>query len=114
MSEKTIDLTNALSVLLVGLSDAEAETCGRAIRPIAIHRVATGAEACHEALRRRPLAVVMRADLEEAARGDVYEACQACGAEPLVLASASFADPKAVSTALLEALRKADKRRMAH
>jgi hypothetical protein len=110
MSEKTVDLTNTLNVVLLGLDETEAGICTRAIRPIGIIRAATAAEACHEALRRRPLAVVMRADLPASDQANVFEACQACGAEPLVLDN--FADPKGVSSALLEALRKADKRRI--
>ena len=95
----------------VGLDESEATVCARAIRPIPVFRVAGAAEACEEALRRRPLVIVMRSDIASDDEAALHDTALLCGAE--AVAMERFDDAPAVGTTLLDALRKADRRRIA-
>jgi hypothetical protein len=110
MNKKTLDFTNALSIVVAGLDDADAAACKRAVHPIEVVRTTTTPETCDEILRRRPLVVVMSRKLPAADQATVGETSLACGSE--IITPRSFDDEQLLRATMVEAIRVADRRRI--
>jgi hypothetical protein len=110
MNKKTLDFTNALTVVVVGLDDTDAAACKRAVDPLEVVRTTTTTQACDEILRRRPLVVVMSRKLPAADQATVGETSLACGSE--IITPRSFDDAQVLRATMLEAIRVADRRRI--
>jgi hypothetical protein len=107
---KTVDFTNVLTIVVVGLAEADVDACRRAVHPLEVVRTSTAAQACEEIVRRRPLVVVMSRTLPAPDQTSLGETCLACGSEVITLRS--FDDAQVLRTTMLEAIRIADKRRI--
>jgi hypothetical protein len=109
MNNKTVDMTPFGCVLLVGLSDGQATACTRAVMPLPTVRTAL-MRAHDEIVQRQPLVIVARHDFPSADLAMLGEIVTVCAAELVTIGTESPGD---LSRILLDALRAAEKRRIA-
>ncbi len=96
--------------MLVGLDEASAGICKRAIRPLEGIVAPDVRDACERMSEVLPLIVVLPDDAPRGELGELTELAGACGAE--IISVARPPDATALGRQILEALRRGEARRV--
>jgi len=107
---QTLDFGTRYRCMLVALDDAAAKICARAVVPLEAVRTKDLREACAKLLEVLPLIVVLPEGADPTGVAEVVELAGACGAE--VITVALPVDGRALGDRILEALGKAEARRV--
>ena len=105
----TISSQTTLRCLLVGVTDAQAKVCERALLPIQMVRALETKEACAQMSTVLPLMVIAARAIGEDGLAEVRDLATTCAAEFVVIEDPIQQD---IVARLHEALRRSDKRRM--
>ena len=109
LGKATLDGTTVFRCMLIGVSDALASVCRRALDPVFPVRVSTPEEACAQMSAIHPLVVVVGPDAR--VTRELEEIAGACGAETIVVGANP--NERILSRQLVDAVRVAESRRTA-
>jgi hypothetical protein len=107
---KTVDFATKYRCMLVGLDDATARACQRAVRPLEAVIVRDVAEASAKISEILPLVLALPQGGPQAGLPELLELAGACGAEPITIALPL--DVPALGDQILEAIRRGETRRV--
>lgn len=107
---RTMDGGRVLRALFVGLDAQQEAECRRAIVPVEVVKADTFRDACSSMSTVLPLIVVTDEGISDADRSTLSDMTTACGAELVLASRPAAAGP--LATLLLDALRRAERRRL--